>query len=121
MIGRVDLQGRALLTIPVSNASDGRPITVVEVWSDTGFTGDLVLPLNQIKELGLRPSSVVQTTTADGRESSKDRFVAWIDWFGSLEKVEVIASSGQNVLLGVRLMLGHRLIVDYRTLRVELE
>ena len=120
MRGHIDLQGRALLTIPVSCSPDG-PESAIEVWVDTGFTGDLVLPNNRIQELGLRESSVVQTAMADGREISLDSFVAWVDWFGEPEEVEVIASSGQNVLLGVRLLLGHRLVVDYRTLQLDLE
>ena len=120
MIGHIDLQGRALLTIPVRSSLNG-PETPVEVWVDTGFTGDIVLPTSQIKQLGLRESSVVQTAMADGREASLDSFVAWMDWFGEPEEVEVIASSGQNVLLGVRLLLGHRLVVDYRTLQLDLE
>lgn len=120
MIGHIDLQGRALLAIPVCSSLNG-PGTPVEVWVDTGFTGDIVLPTSQIKQLGLRESSVVQTAMADGREASLDSFVAWVDWFGELEKVEVIASSGQNILLGVRLLLGHCLTVDYGTLRMTLE
>ncbi len=120
MNGNVDVQGRALLTIPICNAPNSSE-TPVEMWVDTGFTGDLVLPISQIKQLGLRESSVVQTAMADGRETALDSFVAWLNWFGELREVEVIASSGQNVLLGVRLMLGRRLTVDYRTLRLTLE
>ena len=109
-----------MLTIPVCCSPNGSE-SPIEVWVDTGFTGDLVLPISRINELGLRASSVVETAMADGREISLDSFVAWVDWFGELEEVEVIASSGQNVLLGVRLLLGRRLVVDYRTLHVELE
>lgn len=120
MNGRVDLQGRALLAIPVRSSPD-RAETSVEMWVDTGFTGDVVLPLSLIQQLGLQASSMVQTAMADGRETALDSFVAWLDWFGERKQVEVIASSGQNVLLGVRLMLGHRLVVDYCTLRLTLE
>ena len=75
MNGVVDSQGRALLAIPIRNSTDGEE-TPVEVWVDTGFTGDLVLPKSQIERLGLRESSVIQTTMADGRETALESFVA---------------------------------------------
>ena len=50
-----------------------------------------------------------------------DSFAAWIDWFGELREVEVIASEDQSTLLGVGLMLNHRLVIDYRTLRLTLK
>ena len=64
---------------------------------------------------------IVQTTLADGRDAKLESFVAWIDWFGELQEVEVCASSGQNILLGVRLMLGRRLVVDYESMNLSLE
>ncbi len=84
MIGHIDFQGRALVTIPVRISLNGAR-TPVEVWVDTGFTGDIVSPSSQIRELGLQASSVVQTAMADGRETSLDCFVAWLDWFGKLQ------------------------------------
>ncbi len=120
MNGLVDLQGRALLTMPIRNSPDGQA-TPVEFWVDTGFTGDLVLPKAQIEQLGLVVSSIIPTILADGREADVESFVAGLDWFGELQEVEVCASSGQNVLLGVRLMLGHRLVVDYNSTALSLE
>jgi len=120
MIGIVDSQGRALLPISV-RSSQTADDDVINVWVDTGFNGDLVLPKNQIEQLGLQPSVVIQTTLADGRQTAIESYVAWVDWFGELQEVEVCASSGQNVLLGVRLMLGRRLVVDYKALTLSLE
>lgn len=120
MNGSVDSQGRALLPIEVRQSQDG-PGSRIDVWVDTGFTGDLVLPRDQIARLSLRASAVIQTTLADGREAEIESFIAWLDWFGEVREVEVCASSGQNTLLGVRLMLGRRLVVDYQTLKLTLE
>ena len=65
MNGLVDAYGRALLTIEISPAqSDER--TPVEVWIDTGFNGDLVLPRSQIDDLGLPESGSVDAVLADG-------------------------------------------------------
>lgn len=48
-------------------------------------------------------------------------FEAWIEWFGELREVEVLAGEDRTALLGVGLMLGRRLTVDYRTLVLTLE
>ena len=120
MIGKVDSRGRALLKLAIRTTEDG-PETQLDVWLDTGFTGDLVLPRQLIEQLGLSESCVVKAAMGDGRKTEIDTFRAWTNWFGEDCDVEVIASSGQNALLGVRMLLGHRLVVDYRALRVELE
>lgn len=120
MNGLVDLKGRALLTMEVRAASDAATIPI-EAWIDTGFTGELVMPRSQIQRLGLRRGLMVNAVLGDGSRSRMDTFVAWIDWFGELRDIEVIASEDRSILLGVGLMLGHRLTVDYDTLRLTLE
>ncbi len=120
MKGKVDPQGRALLPITLRNAPESES-SKIDVWVDTGFTGDLVLPHDIIKSLNLTPSAVIQTMMADGRQAALESYVAWLDWFGETEEVEVCASTGRNVLLGVRLMIGKRLIVDYQSMDLHLE
>ena len=120
MNGLVDLQGRALLSVPIRTAADATT-SVVEVWIDTGFTGELVMPRSQIDNLGLKPGLMVRAVLADGRESRLKTFVAWIDWFGETLEVEVVAGEGDTALLGVGLMLGRRLFVDYETLNLSLD
>ena len=120
MNGLVDLQGRALLTVPIRTAPEAEAIPI-EVWIDTGFTGELVLPRSQIERLGLKPGLMIRAVLADGRNSRLKSFVAWIDWFGETLEIEVVAGEGQTILLGVGLMLGRRLIVDYSSLNLTLE
>ena len=75
MNGLVDLNGRALLTVEIRSASDASPVPV-EVWVDTGFTGDLVMPRSQIENLGLEPGLMVRAILADGRKSRLMAFAA---------------------------------------------
>lgn len=63
---------------------------------------------------------MVNAILADGRKSRMMTFAAWIDWFGELREIEVIAGEDRTALLGVGLMLGHYLTVDYCALCVEL-
>ena len=51
MKGIVDSGGRSLLTVQV-RPRVGSTVGEVEVWIDTGFTGDLVMPQASIDELG---------------------------------------------------------------------
>lgn len=120
MNGCVDLQGRALLTVPILTEPDAA-VSSIEVWIDTGFTGELVMPRSQIDRLGLKPGLMVRAVLADGRNSRLKSFVAWIDWFDERLEVEVVAGEGQTTLLGVGLMLGRRLVVDYSSLELTLE
>ena len=120
MNDQVDLQGRALLTVPIRSTPDAEPLPV-EVWIDTGFTGELVMPRSQIDWLRLKPGLMVRAVLADGRESRLKTFVAWIDWFGETLEVEVVAGESDTALLGVGLMLGRRLFVDYESLNLTLD
>ena len=79
------------------------------------------MPRSQIQRLNLKRGLMVNAVLGDGRKSRMDTFVTWIDWFGELREVEVIASEDRSTLLGVGLMLSHRLVVDYHMLRVTLE
>ena len=120
MNGFVDLKGRALLTVLVGASAD-QAETPAEVWVDTAFTGELVLPLATIRSLGLEQSLVIDAVLGDGLQAEMDTFLGWIDWFGEVKEIEVVASEKQTALLGVMLMLDHRLEVDYRTLTLTLE
>ena len=120
MNGAVDVKGRAMLPVNVRAFADG-PDQPLETWVDTGFTGELVLPRAEIDRLRLPRGMMVDAVLGNGRVTRLDTFVAWIDWFGDLREVEVVASEEHSTLLGVGLLLGHRLVVDYRTLDLVLD
>lgn len=115
MNGRVDSFGRALITVSLLHASDAAARHDVQVWIDTGFNGDLVLPQRQINDLGLPESGTVKAILADGSEIAVQRFVCHIDWFGEMRELEVIANEGEYPLLGVGLLLGLDLQISYRS------
>ena len=114
MKGHVDHLGRALLTVTL-HVSYESPPHEVEVWIDTGFNGDLVLPQLQIDSLDLPTSGTVKAILADGSEIALKRYLCHIDWFGEIRELEVIANDGEYPLLGVGLLLGFDLHVSYRT------
>ncbi|REJ91606.1 MAG: hypothetical protein DWQ34_14265 [Planctomycetota bacterium] len=84
-----------------------------EVWIDTGFNGDLVLPQQQIDRLALQQSGTVKAVLADGSEIALKRYTCRIDWIGERRDLEVVANDGEYPLLGVGLLAGHDLHVSY--------
>ena len=114
----MDHSGRSLLRVTMR--VDGRSVEV-DVWVDTGFTGDLVLPQFFIDEWQFPKSGSVDAILADGSQIELSTYSCVIDWFGAERPLEVIANEGDIPLLGVGLLLGKELRVDYRNLRLSLE
>ncbi len=113
MTGVVDEQGRALLRVRMKVVAAERA-SELDVWIDTGFTGDLVLPAARIAALGLLKGITVEAILADGSLTQLDTYACLIEWFGEWKSVEVVANQGRFPLLGVGLLLDHDLHIDYR-------
>lgn len=120
MNGHVDRHGRALVTVSV-RPSDAGAAREIEVWIDTGFNGDLVLPQQQIDDLALPQSGTVKAILADGSEIALKRHVCLIDWFGEERDLEVVANDGEYPLLGVGMLVGHDLHISYRSGNITIE
>jgi clan AA aspartic protease len=114
MNGRVDANGRALIALRLRSRSNSTP-TDLTIWIDTAFTGDLVIPRSTIHRLQLPRSASVAAGLADGREVLLDSYHCIVDWFGKEVTAEVIENDGQFPLLGIGLLRGRRLEVDYRS------
>jgi clan AA aspartic protease len=119
MNGFIDASGRALLRIEVQ--SDSVSVAhALEVWIDTGFTGDLVLPRPTIEQMALRRSGSVDAVLADGSRTELNTYSCFVHWFGSPRQLEVIANDGEAPLLGVGMLLGLELRATYRTMELSL-
>lgn len=81
MIGRVDSSGRAIIEIMIAAGSDTQP-HAIDVWVDTGFTGDLVIPRGVVDSLVLQQSGTVDGILADGTEVLFQTYHCEIQWFG---------------------------------------
>lgn len=120
MKGNVDTGGRSLLRVTLRPNPDKEESTI-DVWVDTGFTGDLVLPQSVIESLGLTKSGSVDALLADGSQTVLNTFTCLIEWFGVQRTLEVIANEGVYPLLGVGLLLGLELRIDYRNFTLSLD
>ncbi len=121
MRGHVDGEGRALLSVAVLSSPDkGR--RQLEAWVDTGFTGDLVLPMETVLALGLSQSAIVPAELGDGTQTSLEVYACLIDWFGQPQRIDVVAAeTGKSPLLGVGLLQDRRLVIDYASRVLTLE
>lgn len=119
MIGFIDESGRALLSVEIRSDSTSRAVAI-EVWVDTGFKGDLVLPRKDIDSLALHRSGSVDAVLADGSQIELSTYTCLVSWFGEERRLEVVANDGDHPSLGVGLLFGLELRVNYHTLELKL-
>ena len=89
---------------------DGRehPFSAV---MDTGFNGDLILPLSVIHRLGLARELTVKATLADGQEVYMDGWKATALWHDQQLDIIVLESTSET-LLGMGLLLGSKVTME---------
>ena len=78
---------------------------------DTGFSGDLTLPMATIESLEFEWLCREVGVMADGREELFDVFVGTILWDGEPCDVEISAAETMP-LVGMNLLLGHVLTIE---------
>ena len=120
MNGVVDAEGRAFLALRMRSAEDKSPQQLV-AWVDTAFTGELTIPLREVKRLKWGEPRLTKAILADGSTAYLDSYVCFIDWIDGPRAVEVVATEGSFPLLGIGLLRRWRLTVDYKTNDVVLE
>ena len=77
---------------------------------DTGFGGELTLPISTIRVLALPLSGRVAGVLADGTITLFDVYRAQVDWDGGRRSIDVQVSNAQP-LLGTELLAGYHLSV----------
>lgn len=120
MNGDVDEFGRALVTLAIRANRVAEP-TNIQAWIDTAFNGELVMPKRFIQAAQLEQSAGIDARLADGSSVTLESYTCVLDWFDKERMIEVIANDGEYPLLGIGLLIGHRLVVDYTQLTVTIE
>lgn len=109
MFGRVNQRREAILKLVIIG-NENKKIAVDAV-IDTGFNGDLILPIETVLELGLIPQGYQKATLGDGTISQFRVYAATVIWDGERRLVEV-NSATTGILIGMGLLEGHKLEVD---------
>jgi clan AA aspartic protease len=116
----VDELGRALVALSIRADPHAQP-TSITAWIDTGFNGELVIPRRIIETAQLEQTAGIEARLADGNVVMLESFACQVEWFGETRSIEVIANEGEFPLLGIGLLMGHRLVVDYTRATVTIE
>ncbi len=109
MFGRVNQQREAVLNLVI--IGDQSQKIAVEAVIDTGFNGDLILPIEMVLELDLVPQGYQKATLGDGTISQFRVYTGTVIWDGSRRFVEVNAATS-GVLIGMGLLEGYKLEVN---------
>lgn len=83
----------------------------VDAIVDSGFTASLALPMTMVSALGLARQSGGTAVLADGSIRQFDIYAAEIAWGGTWRAV-LVSAVGNESLLGMRLLAGHKLVVE---------
>jgi clan AA aspartic protease len=109
MFGRVNQQREAVLKLVI--IGDRSQKMAVDAVVDTGFNGDLILPIEMVLELELIPQGYQKATLGDGTISQFRVYIGTVIWDGSRRLVEVNAATS-GVLIGMGLLEGYKLEVN---------
>ncbi len=107
--GRVTADAQAVVTLHLRGPS-GTAVDI-EAVVDSGFNDTLTIPPDLVARLGLNFEETAKLTMANGDKGIFDMYQAEIQWRGAWRRTEVW-SVGDAILIGMRLMTGHRLAID---------
>lgn len=108
----------AIVSITVSGA---RTSACLEALVDTGFNGDLCLPLETAVVLGLELRGYHNVQYADGRVEEELRFRGEVQLLGHTQRANIMLTKSDEALLGMGLLKGHTLFIDCDTDEVRIE
>ena len=117
--GPIDDHGRAFLEIAlIARSAAELPL---QAWVDTGFTGEIVISRRLAEELGFDRSGAITAELGDGNEVLLPTYSCHVRWLSATVTVEAIASISEIPLVGIGLLRGRRLVVDFGESEVTLE
>ncbi len=111
IVGKVDQFHRPSISL-VLVGEDGQEWSI-EAQVDTGFSGELTLPMSAIERLGIESSGITTYRLGDGSLTPFDSYDATIRWADRVRHVTALVSENFP-LIGVGLLWGTNLSVDFR-------
>ena len=110
LLGAVNLLRRP--SVPITLVDGGGRDWSIEAQVDTGFTGELTLPISAIDRLGLESSGFSTYRVGGGSLTPFNSYDATIRWGNGVRYITVLASENFP-LVGVGLLWGKNLSVDF--------
>lgn len=107
------LNDRLELTVCIEISNGDGSFHPVEAVLDTGFSDDLTLPQEQVARLGLKYVSHTPVTLAGNHEIQVPVHDGYVNWFGRVRRINVLAMEGQP-LLGMTLLKDCKITIHAR-------
>jgi clan AA aspartic protease len=104
----VDLQIKVGVLFCLSDQAD----LEIEFVVDTGFQGELTLPISAVAALQLPFIQEVRTNLANNQSFRADAYLAPIRWDGKVRNAAILAM-GVRPLLGTALLRNYRLLAEF--------
>lgn len=116
--GYVNEYGQATIKIEVKGT---KAQIEVNAQIDTGFGGEVYLPIPIAIQLGLELCGDTGIELADGTRKNDLVFIGFIVWGGKEEEVKIILTNSQQTLIGAGLLQGKILEIDFLKRLVEIK
>jgi predicted aspartyl protease len=116
--GAIDALGQIRVPIELI-AADGTGSTL-EALLDTGFTGSLAIREQLVRTLGWQPHGYVEASLASG-SAALGLFIGEVVFDGRRQLVRAVTITSDDVIVGLSLLRGKRLLADFRTGVVTIE
>ncbi|MFQ5730333.1 MAG: hypothetical protein ACE5KM_00100 [Planctomycetaceae bacterium] len=112
--GTVTIDGIPTITMNIAGAD-------WEATIDTGFNGDLELPLELMPHVDAVYFGPVTSHRAGGQRIVESGYDVRVPFDGELREAQATFVEGPTILIGTRLLNRHRLVIDFRnrTLRLD--
>ena len=107
------INDRLELKVAIEISNEDGAFESVEAVLDTGFGGDLTLPIDAVERLGLKYSRRVPLILAGDQRMECVVYKGFVKWFGRTREIHVIAAEGQP-LLGMTLLDGCKITIRVR-------
>lgn len=110
LTGHIDERNQLWVSITVGGLHSKQ---MIDALIDTGFNGELLLPLQVAIPLGLQLAGAAPYRLADGSISQQMLFSASIDWGTTRRTATVNVVNSDTPLIGGGLLHGYILLVDF--------
>lgn len=108
--GYIDTIGRPMVDIVVMGSENKIPLSAIV---DTGFDGDLCLPVEVAIRLGLKLVDMTFVELADGSIKKELVFVGKVKWCDEVKKVDVFLTQSDDALIGTGLLNDSELKIGF--------
>jgi clan AA aspartic protease len=111
ILGTVNRDREAIIQIALVGVE--KRLKSLQAVIDTGFTGDLMLPLSIVLELGFKYRGVQEAILGSGDSYDFEVYAGTIIWDGQMRSVEINACKS-GTLIGMGLLDGWKLEIEGR-------